>query len=394
MSLFCGRRWRSAVLLVWLSVLVTPSQAADFPITVTDIAGRHVTIDHSPQRIFLDDPRHLFALAALLNNPVTRLSGWRSTIESFDHQAQARFESAFPALEHLPTPGGQGSAQVNTEALIALNPDLMLVDLSRYPEIAQSSLMTQLSALNIPVLAIDFRQHPRVNTLPSIRLLGRVLDTEPRAQALERMIAQHEHAVMQCVSEAVRKPRVLIDIAPGFRTECCRSNFDSGIADLVEWAGGYNIAAGLSPGRENLINPEYILAHEPDVIVATAARWPGDNSIHAGFGVVPDQTQHDMAAIVVRRPGWADLSAVREGRFHALWHGHHQGPFGVVALEAIARWLHPQQCAALDPEKTQALLYQTFMPIESDGTFQATWQGADIVTPATENAPIFINDAS
>lgn len=372
MLFLSGRRWRLMVLALWFAGGLTPVRATGFPMTVTDVAGRHVTIDHPPERIFLDDPRHLFALAALMDQPVARLSGWRSTLEGFDRQAQVRFEAVFPALAGLPTPGGQGNAQINAEALIALAPDLMLVDLSRYPDVAQSSLPAQLSALGIPILVIDFKQHPLTNTGPSLRLLGHVLDAEPGAEALVQTIEQHEHAVTQCVSQATHQPRVLIDIAPGLKTECCRSNFDTGIADLVERAGGDNIAAGLSPGRENLINPEYILTNEPDVIIATAAQWPSDESIRAGFGVAPQQTLSDMASIVARRPGWVNLAAVRDGRFHALWHGHHQGPFGVVALEAIARWLYPRQCAALAPDQTQAMLYQTFMPIAGDGTFQAT----------------------
>ncbi|WP_445620306.1 ABC transporter substrate-binding protein [Kushneria sp. Sum13] len=376
-----ARRWLLAVLLVVPGAQAAPALATDFPVTLTDIAERQVTIDHAPERIFLDDPRHFFALAALLEKPVERLSGWRGTLTGFDRQAQADFETAFPALKNLPGPGGQGNGQISGEALITLHPDLVLVDLARYPDMAQSSLMSQLSALDIPVLVIDFKQHPLTNTPASLDLLGRVLNARERADALEQTITQHEQAVDHCVGTHDVKPRVLIDIAPGLKTGCCRSNFDSGIADLVDRAGGDNLAAGLSPGRENLINPEYILANEPDVIIATAAQWPGGESIRAGFGVTPEETRHDMANVVARRPGWADLGAVREGRFHALWHGHHQGPFGIVALEAIARWLHPQQCSALDPDQTMASLYQTFMPIKSHGTFQATWRGDEATPP-------------
>lgn len=373
---FSQRFWRLAplvplCLVLWLTAAAMPAHATDFPVTVTDLANRRVTINHPPERLFLDNPRHLMALAALLPDPVLRMSGWRGGLDGFDARAQDHLEAAWPALESLPVLGGQGSTPP-AEALIALRPDLVIVDTARYAQMAQSPLLNQLAALDIPVLVIDFKQHPLAHTSPSLALLGRALGAEPRAHNLVDTLEQHEQAVTRCVAKATHQPRVLIDIAPGLKTDCCRSNFDSGLADLVARAGGNNMAAGLSPGRENLINPETILAHEPEVIIATAAQWPGGQSIRAGFDVTPEQTRHDMDRIVAQRPGWNELNAVRQGRFHALWHGHHQGPFGVVALEAIARWLHPQQCAALAPERTMTSLYEHFMPIPAEGTFQAT----------------------
>ncbi|WFF41306.1 ABC transporter substrate-binding protein [Salinicola endophyticus] len=357
-----------------------------YPLQVTDLAGRVVTLDHPPKRIFLDDPRHLLALAALLPDPVARLSGWHGSLADFDPEAQARFTSAFPALARLPVLQG-GDPLPSAEALLTLAPDLVLVNLSRYGAISGTRLLTQLDALGIPVLFIDFQRHPLADTRPSLTLLGRALGVEPRAAALNRRLDGLEAAVDACVDAAAHdtdgdtarntakapRPSVLIDIAPGLKVACCRSNFDSGLADLVARAGGDNIAAGMTPGSENVLNPEAILARDPAVIIATAAQWPAGGSVRAGFGVTPAQTQRDLADVVSRRPGWATLSAVNQGGLHALWHGYHQSPFSALALTAIARWLHPQACAALDPEGAQRALFRDFLPIAADGTFRATY---------------------
>ncbi|NRB54581.1 MAG: ABC transporter substrate-binding protein [Salinicola sp.] len=352
-----------------------PGATPHFPVTLTDLAGHELTLRAPPRRIFLDNPRHLFALAALLPDPVARMSGWRGSLVSFDPVAQSRFEAAFPALSDLPTLGTANNAMPSAEALVTLGPDLIVADASRYRELQTSPLLAQLDALRIPILFIDFREHPLEESVPSLRLLGRALGAEPRADAMIQQLETEQAAVDDCLAAVTRRPRVLIDIAPGLKVDCCRSNFDSGLADLVAYARGDNIAAGMSPGTENVLNPETILSRDPDLIIATAAQWPKGGSIRAGFGVDESDTQRDMADVVARRPGWPALSAVNDGGFHALWHGYHQGPFSVVALQAIAGWLHPRQCAALAPEETLDSLYHRFMPIDASGTFQATYAG-------------------
>ncbi|WP_110685168.1 ABC transporter substrate-binding protein [Salinicola aestuarinus] len=373
-------RYRFLGLCLLLAAMVSgwaaPAAHADgFPLTVTDLAGREVTLDAPPRRLFLDDPRHLLALATLLPNPVARMSGWRGSLSRFDSEAQARFADAFPELDSLPSLG-HGNAPLSAESLLTLSPDLVVTNLARYPDLHNSPLLDQLEALGIPVVFIDFQRHPLADTVPSLALLGDVLDAKPRAAALTQRLQAAIEAVDDCVDGVTASPSVLIDIAPGLKTDCCRSNFDTGLADLVERAGGDNIAAGLSPGSENVLNPEAILARNPDVIVATAAGWSQGGSIRAGFGVEVNTTHHDMAKVVARRPGWPTLSAVTDGRFHALWHGYHQGPFAAIALQTIARWLHPRQCAALDPQATQDALFTSELPITTDGTFQTTYPAA------------------
>ncbi|WP_251975905.1 ABC transporter substrate-binding protein [Salinicola avicenniae] len=362
----------------WLALLLSvaaagPVGADDFPITLTDLAGRQVTLEASPRHLFLDNPRHLFALAALLPDPVARLSGWRGSLAGFDDEAQRRFESAFPALTSLPQLGGAANGLVSAEALASLAPDLIVADISRYADWQGSPRLRQLDALEIPVLFVDFRRHPLVDGPRSLALLGRALGVSPRADALIARLQAASTRVDDCLEGLTQRPRVLIDIAPGLKVDCCRSNFDSGLADLVADAEGDNIAAGFSPGTENVLSPEAVLASDPDVIIATAARWRSDDSVRAGFGVDPARTQQDLAAVVARRAGWPALSAIKAGRLHALWHGYHQGPFAPVALQAIAGWLHPQQCGALDPQATLTALYRDFMPIAADGTFQADY---------------------
>ena len=99
---------------------------------------------------------------------------------------------------------------------------------------------------------------------------------------------------------------------------------DSWASELVELAGGIN-PWGADPGKSRPLTDAEILAAAPDVIVMA---WCG----------VP--VENYRSEIVSRRPGWADVPAVRNGRIHAIteaWLGR-PGPRlaeGYRALRAL-----------------------------------------------------------
>lgn len=61
--------------------------------------------------------------------------------------------------------------------------------------------------------------------------------------------------------------------------------------------------------------------------------------------------------------------AVKEGQLYALWHGFHQGPFAIVALERIAQWLYPERFYDLDPAATFDALLPTPSALSREGHF-------------------------
>ena len=60
---------------------------------------------------------------------------------------------------------------------------------------------------------------------------------------------------------------------------------------------------------------------------------------------------------------------MQDGQAYAIWHHFYNSPFNVVAVQAMAKWFHPQLFADLDPRATMATLYTRFQPIPLDGTY-------------------------
>lgn len=141
------------------------------------------------------------------------------------------------------------------------------------------------------------------------------------------------------------------------------------MGDLIEAAGGQNIAAGLLPGPFGELSMEYVLWTQPDLYIATGNRPPG---IVLGPGASAEGAAAGMQR-VLKRPGLSSLRAVAAGQTCALWHEFHDSPFGVVALEVIASWLwswaSQRAVAGLDPGARWAELHERFMPLAEPGTY-------------------------
>jgi iron complex transport system substrate-binding protein len=74
-------------------------------------------------------------------------------------------------------------------------------------------------------------------------------------------------------------------------------------------------------------------------------------------------------AAVVARPGFAELRAVREKNVHGLFHNIMSTPLNLLAVEALARWLHPQAMTDIDPNATMAEINKRFLAVPMSGIY-------------------------
>lgn len=74
----------------------------------------------------------------------------------------------------------------------------------------------------------------------------------------------------------------------------------------------------------------------------------------------------EEASGTAKRSGWA---GVRSN--HVAKPAKPAPPFCIsaIAVQALAKWLHPELFKDLDPDQTRRELYQRFMPIPASGVF-------------------------
>jgi iron complex transport system substrate-binding protein len=295
----------------------------------------------------------------------------------FDPSGFAHYRAAFPEIDEIPTFGQTSEDTVSVEQAILADPDVAIFGVQGHGPGARSRhIIDRLEAAGIPTVFIDFRQAPLDNTARSVEIVGQVLGLDAEAA---RFAAYYEEAVSTIRDRLGDRPpahcpTVLLELRVDTDRDCCITVARGMFADLVEAAGGCNVAEGLLPGAVGELNLEHVIATAPEIYIGSAVGSVASTGqtragrIVLGAGVDALTAQHSLQAVLQRR-GIATLPAVAEGRAHALWHHFYNSPLNVYALQKIAQWLHPDVFADLRPEETLATLLAGFEPVDLSGTY-------------------------
>ena len=279
-----------------------------YPVTVTDDAGTELTLEAAPDRIVSLAPSSTEIVCAL--DACDRLVG----VTDFDD---------YPA-EVADIDDVVVNAQVDVERVVAAEPDLVI---AAGNEITPSSVIAQLVDLDLPVLVL----YPETldEVYDDIRLVGTLLDEGDGADALIAGMEDRVDAVVEAVAGADR-PRTLYEVfyAEGSTYTAGDGSF---LASLIDLAGGEPVTGD----AQGLIGAEDLVAADPQLILLGTASYD------------PTLADADAAATAVAaRPGWADLSAVADGRVVPYTDDivtTRPGPRIVDGLEALARAIHPDR---------------------------------------------------
>ena len=269
-----------------------------FPATVSDFQDRSITIPKRPERIVSIGPsitEFLFALGA-----GSRLVG---TDDFSDEPAAAK------SIEKV------GGIKVNFEKVVSLKPDLVLI--VKFSD----GTIEKLASAGLLVLVVDPQSVGEVAR--TAILVGRA--TGEDGSALAATIDQKVQQVKVKVAAATTKPRVYHEVDASDPAKIFTVGPGSYIHDLIEIAGGTNIAAK-AVGAYPQLSAEEILRADPEVIVLAAAP----------YSAKPEQ--------VAARTGWSAISAVKNGRIVTIEPNliNRPGPRVGEAAEAYARLVHPE----------------------------------------------------
>lgn len=277
---------------------IASATVATFPATVTDFQNRSVTVPKRPERIVSIGPsitEFLFALGA-----GARVVG----ADDFSDEPAAAKQ-----LEKV------GGIKVNFEKVVSLKPDLVLsVKFS-------DGTIEKLAGAGLLVLVVDPQSVGDVAR--TAILLGRAVGSD--GEAMARDIQKRVDDVRSKMSAAATRPRVYHEIDASDPIKIFTVGPGSYIHDLIEIAGGQNIAARATSAYPQL-SAEEILRSDPEIIVLDAS----------DYSAKPDQ--------VAGRTGWSQVSAVKNKRIVTIAANliNRPGPRVGEAAEAYARLVHPE----------------------------------------------------
>lgn len=366
-----GRKSRWGIQLLAAATLM--GSISSWAATVTDIAGRSVEVPAKVDRILLGEGRLFYAVSLLEGKkPFDRIVGWQGDFRKLDPQTYSVYQAKFPEIDKIPLIGNTTADSVSPEKVLTLNPDVAIFGLSGHGPGRDSQLVKQLEKAGVPVVFVDFRTSPLKNTLPSMRLLGKVLHREQQAENYINFYQDNVRLVTDVTSKIPdnQKPSVFIELKAATSDDCCGTAGNGNMGDFIDLAGGNNIAKGLLPGALGQINLEKVLSANPDVYIASGAKAPDAKDPGIKLGAkVSEQQARDSLNSAMQRTGISTLKAVQDGNSHAIWHSYYNSPYNVLAVQAFAKWIYPEKFASLDPKKTMDSMYQQFLAVDPSGTY-------------------------
>ena len=283
------------------AVSVTPSPsvtASPFPASLTDFQNRSVTVPARPERLVSIGPSITAFLFALGAGP--RVVG----VDDFsDEPAEAA------TREHV------GGIKVNFEKVVSLKPDLV------FSVKFSDGTIEKLQSASLNVLVVDPQSVSDV--AKTAALLGKAVGAD--GEGLARSIQQRVDAVKAKTAGVATRPRVYHEIDASDPAKIFTVGPGSYINDLIDIAGGVNIAARAASAYPQL-SAEEILRSDPEVIVLAAS----------DYSAKPSQ--------VAARQGWSVIAAVKSGRILTIEPNliNRPGPRVGEAAEMYARLIHPE----------------------------------------------------
>lgn len=245
----------------------------------------------------------------------------------------------------------------------------------------------KLAALGIPVVYVDFRHRPMENTEPTMRLMGQLLGKEARAEEFIAYRAAQIRRVADTIAAEPPAPQGVHRTHRWLHRRLLPELWQRELRQIRGSGGGTNVAKGVIPGTFGQLNPEQVIASNPDQVVVTSANWeayvPSGHWIGVGPGADLAEARRKLETYT-RRPAYTGTRAAQDRAFHAIWHQFYNSPYEFVAIQQLAKWFHPALFADLDPDATYREMHERFLPVPYEPGYFVSLDGA---TPAASAAP-------
>lgn len=339
-------------------------------IEVTDLKGRTVTLPKEINKVVVTfNMEEYFAVAG--DQAMDKLVGWSHKYwEGRRQDAYDAFTAVYPELAELPDVGYNGD--ISAEAIIALQPDVVLASSTGANYDALEPAFENLHNAGIECVFFDFHAQTLEKHSESIRLLGKILNQEDRAEEIAAFYSDQMAAVSDRLTDLSDqdRPRVYMEFSMGpdqFGNTWSEQMWGA----LIRTCGGTNIAAGME-GASVEIAPEQIISANPEIILFTCSpRDDVDSNVVLGYGADKEKALANLSAYEARS-GWAELDAVKNHRLGALYHDLSRHIFDFAGAQFLAKEIHPELFADLDPEANLEEFFSRFMPVKLNGVWTVT----------------------
>ena len=340
---------------------------------LTDLAGRSVVLSRMPQRFVVANyiANFLFVGGEKAVDQIVGITadGWEST----RYAEYVRLTQAFAQLKNIPSIGGYHDDILNTEKILSLKPDVVILGQTQYAQNAQR--LRLLEKAGIAVVVLDYHAMTLQNHVKSTQLLGKLLNRESVAEEQINRYTETIQTIQTRIAKADNKAKQV----PVY-VECGNlgvGSYGNSYNKTVLWGGILrrlqvnNIAADM-PAPYASLSREFVLAKNPGIIFIAGSIWQNaaeNDQMRMGL-MVPRTEALQRLSGFIRRPLWDRLQAVKNNRVYGVDHGSLRSMLDYTFSLFMAQVIYPGLFDDFDPEAEIHAFYKRYLPeVDSAGTF-------------------------
>ncbi len=320
--------------------LCASSCAADYPLTITDTAGREVTFSMPVVRVIVTSSDA--AEAVVMLGAADKVIGVSDTVQKKGYY--------FPELKGKQNIGKWNGLDFELIGQIAkggeekITPDIVVIGYS-YPDKPYGIFGVEKGLApfeNITAIALEFTKPE--NMTREIQILGQILGKEEEASDYINWYDEKSTAVEQAV-ESLNMPKVYAE----WSSTADLSTLGKGSAfdGVLSVAKGYNVAKNLKDAYPK-VGWEWVVTQNPDVIIKRQTQSSDQTQI--GWQSEPSSDTAKLQSVrneLLARSGASGISAIKSDRVYVMDWDVLNGLDQVVGITYLAKLLHPE--VDLDP---------------------------------------------
>jgi iron complex transport system substrate-binding protein len=283
---------------------VAKENGGEFPVTITDDAGRKVTIEEEPETIVSIQASHTEISFALgLGDKIVGVS-------DYDNYPKE--------VEKIQKVGAQ---DINAELVLSLLPDIALVTDYHYK--THPDLLKQFEDAGIDVIVVGGAESFD-EVYGNIELIGKATGTEPKAKEIVSDMKQRLDDIKEKAAEAITdKKRVWVEVSPA--PDIFTTGTNTFMHEMLTSLQAVNVAEDHKGWVK--LSEEEIVKLNPDVIITT-------------YGYYVENPKEQVLA----REGWAEVPALKNKQVFDVDNDTvtRPGPRLIEGVETLAKLIYPE----------------------------------------------------
>jgi len=363
--MFKNKFWYVFLLLLvtsqFLLGCIGSAAASDGNVTVTDDYGVKVLVPSDPQKIVSLSPSNTEILGAL---------------DLIDKVVGVTDYSNYPAEAATKTNVG-GYTAINSEKVVALNPDLVIADSENGNE-----TIDYLRGLGLNVVVLNPTDIEGV--FKDIVLVGKATGTEDKANSLVNSMSDRVNSIKEKVASANTKPTVAHVVSYDPIYVAGKNTYQD---QVISVAGGKNAFSSIDGW--GTVNVEDLINKDPDYVMINSGTGMSDeNGSNPVYDYFEQNAQvQSLKAVNDDHLALVDADIISRG-----------GPRIVDAIEMVAKLIHPE-CFSLPVSNFSTSIDSGVAPLSvqftdlSQNATEWKWDFGDGET-STDESPTHIYSAA